>query len=131
MKKLCNLNRFLSLIRLLNNKFRGLSPFGSCASLLFDQEVPKKLPTTAPSSLLERHLMVFCIDPIVVYFVNCLNLSCFQQLAFEKPYCTAEYCCEKMMNCCQQSLFALRHLIQTKLALLSPIPTRKGYFLSP
>ena len=62
-------------IRLLNNKFRGLSPSGGCASLSFDQGVPKKLPTTAPSSRSERHLTVFYIDQIVpgfvVYYLNC------------------------------------------------------------
>ena len=41
-------------IRLLNNKFRGLSPSGGVASLSFDQGVPKKLLTTAPSSQSER-----------------------------------------------------------------------------
>ena len=56
-------------IRLLNNKFRG-----GVASLSFDQGVPKKLPTTAPPSRLEHHLMVFYIDQIVpgfvVYYLN-------------------------------------------------------------
>jgi hypothetical protein len=41
---------------------------------LFDQGVPKQLSTTAPSSYLERHLTVFCIDEIVsgfvVYYLN-------------------------------------------------------------
>ena len=36
----------LDRIRLLNNKFRGLSPSGGVASLLFDQGVPIKLLTT-------------------------------------------------------------------------------------
>ena len=56
-------------IRLLNNKFRGSSPSGGFASLSFDQGVPKKLPTTAPSSRSERHLTVFYIDQIVPGFV--------------------------------------------------------------
>ena len=55
-------------IRLLNNKFRGLSPSGGVASLSFDQGVPKKLLTTAPSSRSERYLMVFCIDQILPSF---------------------------------------------------------------
>ena len=39
------ISRFQELsIRLLNNKFRGLSPSGGCASLSFDQGVPKKTP---------------------------------------------------------------------------------------
>ena len=46
-----------------------MSPSGGCASLLFDQGVPKKLPTTAPSSQSERHLTVFYIDQIVPTFV--------------------------------------------------------------
>ena len=37
-------------ILLLNNKFRGMSPSGGFASLLFDQGVPKKLLTSASSS---------------------------------------------------------------------------------
>ena len=67
------------LIWLLNNKFRGLSPSGGCASVSFDQGVPKKLPTTAPSSRSERHLTVFYIDQIVpgfvVYYLNVHALS--------------------------------------------------------
>ena len=63
-------------IRLLNNKFRGLSPSGGCASLSFDQGVPKKLPTAAPSSRLERQQTVFYIDQIVSsFFVYYLNWS--------------------------------------------------------
>ena len=66
----------LNSMRLLNNKFRGLSSSGGCVSLSFDQGVPKNLPTTAPSSQLERHLTVFCIDQIVpgyvVYYLNCV-----------------------------------------------------------
>ena len=61
-------------IRLLNNKFCGLSSSSGYASLLFDQEVPKKTPTTAPSSQSEGHLTVFCINQIVpgffVYYLN-------------------------------------------------------------
>ena len=63
-------------IRLLNNKFRGLSPSGGCALLSFVQGVPKKLWTTAPSSRSERHLTVFYIGQIVhctgfiVYYLN-------------------------------------------------------------
>ena len=60
-----------------------LSPSGGCATLSFDQGVPKKLPTTAPSSQSERHLTVFYIDQIVpgfvVYYLNCIHsgpLSC-------------------------------------------------------
>ena len=48
----------LNSMRLLNNKFRGLSPSGGFASLSFDQGVPKNLPTTAPSSQSELHLTV-------------------------------------------------------------------------
>jgi hypothetical protein len=36
---------------------------------LFDQGVPKKLPTTAPSSRSECYLTVFYIDQIVLGFV--------------------------------------------------------------
>ena len=48
------------------------------ASLSFDQEFPKKRPTTAPSSWLERHLTVFCINPISTQdsLVLYLLLSC-------------------------------------------------------
>jgi hypothetical protein len=61
-------------IQLLNNKFRGLSPSGWFASLLFDQGVLKKLLTSASSSRSERHLTVFCIDQIVPGFaVYCPN----------------------------------------------------------
>ena len=60
---------------LLNNKFRGLSPSHGCASLSFDQRVPKKLPTTSPSSWLERHLTVFYIDQIVPGFVVYISIS--------------------------------------------------------
>ena len=49
-------------------------PSGGCASLSFDQRVPKKLLTTASSSRSERHLTVFYIDQIVpgfvVYYLN-------------------------------------------------------------
>ena len=46
------------------------------ASLSFDPRGPKKRPTTAPSSRSERrHLTVFCIDAIVVYFVNCMLIG--------------------------------------------------------
>jgi hypothetical protein len=72
----CTLNSRTG-IGLLNNKFHGLSPSGGFASLLFDQGVPKKLPTTAPSSQSEHHLMVFCINQIVpgfvVYHLNSLR----------------------------------------------------------
>ena len=50
------------LIQLLNNKFHGLSPSGGHHSLFFDQEFQK----IASWDCLERLLMVFCIDPIVV-----------------------------------------------------------------
>ena len=64
-------------IELMINELHGLlpsgclvSPSGGFASLLFDQGVPKKLLTTAPSSRLEEcHLMVFYIDQIVPCFV--------------------------------------------------------------
>ena len=58
-----------STIELLSNKFHGLSPSGGFASLSFDQGVPKKLQNTAPSSRSELHLMVFCINQIVLGFV--------------------------------------------------------------
>ena len=49
------------------------------ASLSFDQGVPKKLPTTAPSSRSEHHLTVFYIDQIVpgfvVYYLNRLEIE--------------------------------------------------------
>ena len=54
---------------MLNNKFHGLSHSGGFASILFDQGVPKKLPTTVPSSQSEPHLMIFCINQIVPGFV--------------------------------------------------------------
>ena len=44
------------------------------ASLSFDQGFPKKRLTTGPSSRSEHHLTVFCIDPIVLYFVNSLDV---------------------------------------------------------
>ena len=47
-------------IRLLNNKFRGLSPSASYASIFFDQ---------APSSQSECHLTVFYISQIVPGFI--------------------------------------------------------------
>ena len=31
------------------------------------------IPPRSPASVPERHLTVFCIDPIVVYYVNSLN----------------------------------------------------------
>jgi hypothetical protein len=54
----------------MNNNIRTVqSESSTFVSLLFDQGFPRKQPTTAPSSRSERHLTVFCIDPIVVYFV--------------------------------------------------------------
>ena len=67
----CSVYRDVLVIRLLNNKFSG-----GFASLSFDQGVPKKLLTSAPSNRSERHLTVFCIDQIVpgfvVYYLNVL-----------------------------------------------------------
>ena len=73
-------------IRLLNNKFCGLSSSSGYASLLFDQEVPKKTPTTAPSSQSEGHLTVFCINQIVpgffVYYLNVIWPATYQPILF-------------------------------------------------
>jgi hypothetical protein len=60
---------------------------------LFDQGVPKKIPTTTPSSQSECHLTVFYIDHIVpgfvVYFLNRLmNIQCLRDLPerYEKKW---------------------------------------------
>ena len=52
---------FYVCIRLLNNKFHGLSPSGGHHSLMFDQGFQK----IAGRDWLERHLTVLCINEIV------------------------------------------------------------------
>ena len=56
--------RLSSPIRLIDNKFHGLSLSGSPLTFVWPG-VPKQRVTTAPSSQSKHHLMVFCIDEIV------------------------------------------------------------------
>jgi hypothetical protein len=67
---LLTLLEFQAHIEMNNNICTVQSEPSTFASLSFDPGGPKKHLTTAPSCRLERHLTVFCIDPIVVYFVN-------------------------------------------------------------
>ena len=54
-----------------NNNIRTVQSKPSTFAILsFDPGGPKKHLPTAPSSRSECHLTVFCINPIVVYFIN-------------------------------------------------------------
>ena len=66
-----------------NNNIRTVqSESSKFASLSFDQGFPKKHQNTAPSSRSERHLTIFYINPIVVYFINESHLI-FEQLSLK------------------------------------------------